>query len=161
MRWAACGVAAMALGVGGQWGADWYGVFGRRPRPPLVETTRAVLGELTRQVEPPADWPVHRVALGTRLSNTAVWGDPQRARRGESVYVRVQYSVPHRPLRLEGLLLSDEGQELARFEHAVRDEVSYSLDGFALDDELPPGGGRVLLLIDGEELTSRPIRWDP
>jgi hypothetical protein len=77
------------------------------------------------------------------------------------VYVRVQYSVPHRPLRLEGLLLSDEGQELARFEHEVRDEVSYSLDGFALGDELPPGGGRVLLLIDGEELTSRPIRWDP
>jgi hypothetical protein len=161
VRWAACGVAAMALGVGVQWGTDWYGVFGRQPRPPLVETTRAVLGELTRQVEPPADWPVHRVALGTRLSNTAVSGDPQRARRGESVYVRVQYSVPHRPLRLEGLLLSDEGQELARFEHEVRDEVSYSLDGFALGDELPPGGGRVLLLIDGEELTSRPIRWDP
>ncbi|MFM8220756.1 MAG: hypothetical protein ACKOJF_17730, partial [Planctomycetaceae bacterium] len=149
------------LGVAVQWGADWYGVFGRREPPAPVEVSRAVLGELTRQAEPPADWPVHRVALGTRQSSTGIWGHPERARRGESIFVRVQYSVPHRPLMLSGVLLGDDGQELARFEHQVRDEVSHSLDGFALDDTLPAGGGRVLLLIDGEELTSRAVRWDP
>jgi len=159
--WWATAAGVGLLGCAVQWSADWYGAFGRIPLPPLDETTRAVWGEITRQSTPSRDWSVHRIAVGTRLTRSGVWGDPRHSRRGESLYVGVQFSVPHPPLQLEGILLTDTGRELARFSHSVAGDVSHTVDGFALTDDLPEGGGRVWLLIDGEDLTIRPVCWDP
>jgi hypothetical protein len=160
LRWGwyfACLGLFVAAGWSIQYGADWYGAFGRRRLEPPSTIAAADFEVMRAQRGLAPDESIHRIDLGTRIGGNQVFGSRTKMRIGDTAYVLAQLIVPHPPLTLEGLLIAPDGREAARFSHRIEPAVSYSINGFELTDELPPGTYRIVLQVDGYEFARRRI----
>ena len=157
--WLLLSAVTVGLGWGWQWGEDWYGVFGRRELPALTRLTpREVSGVLPGRELPVAD-SIHRVSLGTRRGAREVGGSVAALRPGDTLWVLVQFSLPHPDLRLEGLLWTSAGELGARFEQKLAGGVTHALNGFEITAGFPPGEGRLILQLNGHEVMQRSVSY--
>lgn len=159
-----CAVAVVVSGCFVQRQYDWYGAFGRRSLNDIASLPSIPddqWADMQAQRQPPWEDFVHRTSLGTRASGTQVFGAPDRFRGGDTVYVLVQFIPGHPELLLEGLLIAPDGQEAARFSHRVPRNVAYSVNGFELTEELPPGRYRVIFQVQGFEFAERGFDLTP
>lgn len=156
--WLVAAVVIVAAGVGVQWAFDWYGAFGRRDAAAIaglkpIDPRQYMEMQAARR--PAWEDYVHRVSLGNRTNNGEVYGPSERFKVGQRAYVLVQFILPHPELELEGLLLTPDGDEVARFSHQVAPGYSHSINGFELTDELPSGSYRIILQLEHEEFVQR------
>lgn len=157
--WLLVGLMTTSLGWGWQIQADWYGVFGRREMPALTRLTAGeVAGVLPGRAAPLAD-SIHRVSLGTRRGAREVTGPVTELRPGDTLWVLVQFSLPHPELRLEGELWTSDGVLGGRFEQKLSGGVTHALNGFEITPEFPAGEGRLRLQLNGHEVSHRRIAF--
>ncbi|HVV99734.1 MAG TPA: hypothetical protein VHB77_05320, partial [Planctomycetaceae bacterium] len=106
--------------------------------------------------------------IGTRYTGSQVFGSSKHIRRGQTVYVLMQFVLPHPRLTVEGLLIAPDGHEVVRFTHEVEPKYSYAVKGFqmvcdktaegeAADPKkcLPAGRYRIILQANGYEVAQR------
>ncbi|MGE5193175.1 MAG: HTTM domain-containing protein [Deltaproteobacteria bacterium] len=140
--------AFVAAGCAIQFSCDWYGVFGRRSLPPLQEVSAGDFAEMLAERPPAWEDYFHRVELGSRFGGNQVFGSSDRFRIGQCAFVLTQMPMPHPAVELEGLLIAPDGRECARFTHHFDPGFSYTVNGFELTPELPPGSYRVILRVE-------------
>jgi len=134
---------------------DWYGVFGRRTLAALQEVPDGEVSEMLAQQLPAYEDYFHRVELGSRVGGNQVFGSPDRFQIGQRAYVLSQMPMPHPAVEIEGLLISPDGQECARFTHRFDSGFSYAINGFELTKELAPGSYRVIVQAEGFVVAER------
>jgi hypothetical protein len=100
---------------------------------------------------------VLHVAVGSRVNGSQVFGDARRFRVGERVFVVVRFLRSHPPFKVEGLLVSPSGEEVARFTHQAAEDVPYVSGGFELIGPLEVGSYLLVIQVDGFETARRTI----
>jgi hypothetical protein len=161
-------VVCCGVGYAVQVQQDLYGVFHNRPVEKLPEVSADDVAEMLGGQQPREEDYLHRIDLGTRYTGSQVFGSSKRIRRGQTVYVLTQFTIPHPKLMLEGLLLAPDGHEVARFTHEVEPKFSYAMKGFqmvcdktaegdAADPQkcLPAGRYRIILQANGYEVAQK------
>ncbi len=148
--------AAAVIGLGMAWQVleDPYGAFGRREMPGLKLLSRADVDQMLTQRLPPYGHYLHHVRLGSRVSGHQAFGNTYQFRHGQRVYVVVQFNQ-HPKLKLEGLLIDPNGNEVARYTHTVEPNFGYAIDGFELTTPLTPGSYTIILQADGFQVGLR------
>jgi hypothetical protein len=154
MHLAAAG-AVISCGLFVQMRYDWYGVFGRYPAPTLNEVVADEVSEMLAQRPAAYEDYFHRIELGSRFGGNQVFGTSHKFKIGQRAYILAQLIQPHPVLELEGLLISPDGAEVARFTHRVDAGTSYAINGFELAAELPSGRYRIILQADGFVIAER------
>ena len=135
--------------------SDWYSVFGRRAPPALKEVAADEFSEMLAERPPAVEDYFHRIELGNRFGGNQVFGSSRKFKTGQHVYVLAQLIQPHPVIELEGLLITPDGLEVARFTHRLDTGVGYAIDGFELTDELPAGKYRIILQADDFVIAER------
>lgn len=128
---------------------DRYGAFGRRPLKALEEVPAEMVAEMLAQRSPAYEDYFHRIELGNRFGGNQLFGSSRKFRIGQRAYVLAQLIHPRPPIELEGLLIAPDGREAARFTHSIDPSLDYSINGFELTRELPPGMYRIILQAEG------------
>ena len=141
-----------AVGTAVQWQADWYGVFRAAPSPALTEIPAGEAAVMLAGQRPQEADFIQSIEIGSRVNGARVFGGAGGFERGAYVHVLVQLTLPHPALRLEGLLLAPDGQEVGRFEQPVDPERRFITRAFELTESLPPGRYRILLQANGYEV---------
>lgn len=135
--------------------SDRYGAFGRRPVKSLEEVPADKVAEMLAQRSPAYEDYFHRVELGNRFGGNQLFGSSRKFRFGQRAYVLAQLIHPRPPIELEGLLVAPDGREAARFTHSIDPSLDYSINGFELTRELPPGIYRIILQAEGFVIAER------
>lgn len=154
VSYALTAITAVGLGWGWQVLEDPYGAFGRREMPGLKRVSREDVDQMLTQRLPPYSHYLHHVRLGSRVSGHQAFGSTYQFRHGQRVYVVVQFNQ-HPRLKLEGLLIDPNGNEIARYRHTVEPNFSYAIDGFELTAPLTPGSYTIILQADGFQVGLR------
>ena len=147
----------LTTGLAIQWLRDDYAVFGRRELPRPERLTPAAVDEMLFPARPSPEHYVLHVAVGSRVNGNQVFGDARRFRVGERVFVVVRFLRSHPELKVEGLLLSPRGEEVARFTRQASADLPYVTGGFELVDPLDAGAYLLVVQIDGFEAARRTI----
>lgn len=134
---------------------DDYGAFGRTPVQPLPELRSDDVDLMLAQQLPAYEDYFQRIELGSRVSGNQVFGAGTVYRIGQRVYVLAELVLPHPSMHIEGLLITPDGQEAARFSHRLNAAFGYAINGFELTDELEPGPYRIILQAEGYEVAQR------
>ena len=151
----------VAAGFVIQYSYDWYGAFGRRALPSLDEVAPGDVAEMLAERSPAWEDYFHRVELGSRFGGNQVFGSGDRFRIGQRAYVLAQMPMPHPSVDLEGLLITPDGRECARFTHRFDPGFSYAVNGFDLTPELPSGSYRVILRVEDFVVAERRFVLEP